>query len=996
LSNDSRRISDTTPGAIFGAPRVSAGAGTDPDDDVTAVPAGTPTQAATDFGKQPITKPGAAPPPVPPASRRPLTAQPPVPPPLPPLPPIPVAAPGAPPPTTIKPKRPATAPTTADVFAVRGVRSPLVGRDKELGELAEVVSRAVDFHTPQLVTVIGNQGTGKSRLIAELIERHAPPPIRVFTGRAAAGGPRYGVFQKLLRNRFGIDDGEPPDQAVARFTAECERVFGDKRVSEVRHFLGQFLDIGSPDIQSPSPFLRVLSESPQQHDEVTRTVLRRFLEEDAQESPLVLMFEDLQWADDDSLQVLRDLGATLGGSAIILIALARPELMVRFSEWGAGATDHVRIDLRNLEPEDGAVLLQNLLTRCESVPTEIIEDAVEMTGGNPHFLEQLVRLFLSNGTIDASSEPWRLDPEQAAATELPISIEEAIEARIAALEVDERDVLEKGAVFGNVFWTSAVVAMTRIEQALARAEREAMGGAGRKVPAFVDPVSLDWSEGGEPIKQRILELIDDLVEADYLLKLDPEDSTIAGETEVVFKHNLERELIAKSTESRRLTFYHRLAAQWLETKLPQRSEEQLEFLAQLYERGGEPYRAAHCYLAGADKAMARYANDQAVELYKKALTLLGEEDAVARLNALHNLGSVQDLVGKTDEAHRHFSEMLRVAWLFDQKGKGGAAHSRLGRIYRRRGEYDRAMEHLRAAHELFTRAADRRGIAGTLDDIGKVHWLRGGYGQALEFHRQALAIRRALGDRRSIALSLANIGRVHNDSGAFKAACRQFREALDLRRDINDLSGVVQSLCDLGGVHTADGAYEMALEMFSEAHKISEEIGDKLAQSEVLSRLGECKAAMGRGSEAVEHLLEAVSLATMLGHKAAVSECCRRLAEVYIGMGDAAQAYDYAMRALAISEEVGTRVHVGTAHRVLAEAISAVGPTTPEQMRRAEDHFRRAVEILAGMKNELELARCYRTFANLCERIGKPEDAAKLRQRADEIFGRLRGAASID
>ena len=152
--------------------------------------------------------------------------------------------------------------------------------------------------------------------------------------------------------------------------------------------------------------------------------------------------------------------------------------------------------------------------------------------------------------------------------------------------------------------------------------------------------------------------------------------------------------------------------------------------------------------------------------------------------------------------------------------------------------------------------------------------------------------------------------------------------------------------------------------------------------------------------EAVEHLLEAISLATMLGHKAAVSECCRRLAEVHIGMGDAAQAYDYAMRALAISEEVGTRVHIGTAHRVLAEAISAAGPGTPEQapelMRRAEEHFRRAVEILAGMKNELELARCYRSFAGLCERIGKPEDAAKLRQRADEIFGRLRGAASVD
>jgi tetratricopeptide (TPR) repeat protein len=865
------------------------------------------------------------------------------------------------------------------VYAVRGLRSHLVGRERELGEMADAVARAVDFQAPQLITVVGNQGTGKSRLMTELLERHARPPTRVYRGRAVPGGARYGVLAQLLRDRFAIAEGEPAEGCLARFTSEVERVFGDRRVGEVLHFLGQFLDLHFPD----SPFLRVLGESPHQHDEITRTVLRRFIEVDAQESPLVLVFDDLQWADEDSLQVLRELGAGLGGSAVVLIAAARPELLVRFSEWGTGTTDHLRVDLRNLEPDDAGTMLRNLLDRCAEVPAEVVDDAVEMTNGNPHFLEQLVRLFLDNGTIDAGHEPWRLDPERAAATELPISIEEAIEARIAALEVEERDLLEKGAVFGNVFWVGAVVALTRIERGLA-------DDAGRVAD------NLDWTDEGEPIRAHVLEVVDDLVDRDYLLRLDVEDSTVSGDVELVFKHNLERELIAKSTEPRRLARFHRLAAQWLETKLSARSEEQLEFLAQLYERGGDPTRAAHCYLAGADKAMARYANEQAVGLYGKALAMLDPEDAGARLTALHNLGSVLDLIGQSDLAHRNFTEMLRLSWLFDQKAKGGAAHSRLGRIYRRRGEFDRATDHLRAAHELFTQANDRRGIAGTLDDIGKVHWLRGAYGQALEFHRQALAIRRALGDRRSIALSLANIGRVHNDSGAFKAANRQFREALDLRRDIGDLSGVVQSLCDLGGVHTADGSYEIALEMFGEAHRIAEEIGDKLAQGEVLSRLGECKAAMGRGSEAVEHLLEAISLATALGHKAAVSECCRRLAEVHIGMGDAAQAHDYALRALAISEEVGTRVHVGTAHRVLAESVCAAGLGSADQLRRADDHFRRAVEILAGMKNELELARCYRSYASLREKSGAGEDAVKLRQRAEEIFGRLRGAASIE
>jgi len=463
----------------------------------------------------------------------------------------------------------------------------------------------------------------------------------------------------------------------------------------------------------------------------------------------------------------------------------------------------------------------------------------------------------------------------------------------------------------------------------------------------------------------------------------------------VFKHNLERDLVANSTEPARKVRYHRLAGQWLETRLAQRSEEQLEFLAQLYERGGDNRRAARCYLAGGDKARGRYANRVAVEFYKRGLDMLEDDDALARLDALHNLGAVLDLVGETDEALARFSEMLRQAWLFDNLSKAGAAHSRLGRVYRRRGEYERAMGHLREGHKLFEEAVDERGVAGALDDIGKVHWLRGGYGQALTFYRQALAIRRAIGDRRSIALSLANIGRVHRDSGAFKAAVEQFREALDLRRDAGDLQGVVQSLSDMGDVHAEDSNYELALDLFNEAHKITLEIGDKLAEAQVKSRIGGCLSAIGQGEQAVDLLVSAIEGATALGDRVTLSECERRLAGVHLALGDPEQAHHHAKRALEIGESVESRVHVGNAHRVLGAILSA-GAFSANERGAAAEHFRKAVDVLASIKNELELARCYRAFAAFRERCGDAADAAKLRRRAEEIFGRLRGAAAID
>jgi tetratricopeptide (TPR) repeat protein len=890
-----------------------------------------------------------------------------------------------PPTGAVSRRRPSHTDPASDSFGVRGVRSALIGREAELTGMLELLQQAADFHAPQLLTIIGNQGTGKSRLVAELIERYlanAPQPVRVFHGHAEKGGPRYGAVASLLRDRFGLRDGDRSEAAVARFRGAVEEVFGDGRIAEVLHFLGSFLDLHFPD----SPFLRVFGESRAQHDDIARTVLRRFIEVDAEKGPLVLVLDDLHWADDDTLELFRDLGSRLGGAAVVLIACARPEMLVRCPEWGAGVTDHRRVDLRNLGPADARAMFRQLLARCERIPEEVIEDAVGMTGGNPYFLEQLVRLFLDNGTIEVNGVTWRLDPDQAADTELPISIEEAIQARVAALAPEERELLEKGAVFGNVFWLGAAVALTRIETHRPTRPRT-------EVTPVPTELAYTWTRETDPVRERLERAAAELAERDFLLQLGAEDSTIPGEVELVFKHNLERELIIKGTESRRLARYHRLAAQWLETKLAGRSEEQLEFLGQLYERGGDNRRAAHCYLAGGDKARARYANQEAVDMYGRGLAMLDADDGLARLMALHNVGDVLERVGDTDEALARFREMLSLAWFFDNPAKAGAAHDRLGRIYRRLGEYDDAMAHLDRARDLFGRAGDERGIAATLDDIGQVYWLRGSYVDALTHYRKALEIRRRLGDQRSVALSLANIGRVHRDSGNFKEAIGQFRESLDLRRDIGDMSGVVQSLCALGDVHVEDQSYEVALDLFKEAHRIALEIGDKLAQAEVLSHLGECRSVMGRGEDAVQNLRRAIELATGLGDRVVLSECCRRLAEVYLRLGQVEEAHDEARRALLISETVGSRVHAGHAHRVIAEALSERA-RTPDDQAQAERHFREALDILGNMQNQLDLARVYRGFAKFRERTGKAGEAAELRQKADAIYGRLRGAAS--
>ena len=259
-------------------------------------------------------------------------------------------------------------------------------------------------------------------------------------------------------------------------------VFSDRRMAEVAHFLGRYLDLRDPNA-GDNAFIRAitLSEDPRQEDRIARTVLRRFLELDAERTPLVLVLDDLQWADDDTLDAAR---RTRRGARRLAGACCSPRRGPRCScagPAGARARSITRgIDLRNLERDDAEQLFRNLLaqgaSRCRAT---LVEDAFEMTGGNPAFLEQLVRLFLDNGTMQhvARRRQWRLDPTARADTELPIIVEEAIEARIAALETDERDLLEKAAVFGNVFWAGRA---DRADAARAASRRRATQAARRR------------------------------------------------------------------------------------------------------------------------------------------------------------------------------------------------------------------------------------------------------------------------------------------------------------------------------------------------------------------------------------------------------------------------------------------------------------------------------------------------------------------------------------
>ncbi len=258
-------------------------------------------------------------------------------------------------------------PSFAPGFGVSERRASLVGRAGEMSVLDEALRAVRDKGVPRIVTVLGATGIGKTRLVRDfLVKMRASDKVaadrtpRVFRGSARDHGPSYGVFARVLRARFGIVEGMDPEEAKRQVRNQCADVLEDRKVGDVVYFLGQILELSFQD----SPLIQAVAQDPLEAVRLRRAVIRRFLEADAQPKnggPLVLVFDDLHWARDDSLELLNYLMETVT-APILFVCIARPELMARNDNWTKTEdARHRLVELSPLSEHEAAAVMHDLL-----------------------------------------------------------------------------------------------------------------------------------------------------------------------------------------------------------------------------------------------------------------------------------------------------------------------------------------------------------------------------------------------------------------------------------------------------------------------------------------------------------------------------------------------------------------------------------------------------------------------------------------------------------
>ena len=421
------------------------------------------------------------------------------------------------------------------------LRAPLVGRDGELALLTSVYERVATDRRPHLLTLYGQPGVGKSRLTAEFLaslERRESPP-RVVRGRCLSygSGVTFWPLAEILKSEADILDSDQPGEAVTKLDRLRARLIGSHLAadpSRTTALLGFTVGIAMPGYD----FGRI---DPEQLRIELVEAWRTFFSALAAEGPLIAVIEDIHWADTALLDVLDDLGARVQGSVLFLCP-ARPDLTDRRPGWGGGRRSFSAVFLDPLEPEDTSRLV-GLLLAVEDLPPDLHARIVERTGGNPFFVEEILRHLIDQGRIARMPDGWRAEPGLTA-VEIPDTVQAVLAARVDLLGPDEKRALQAAAVVGRVFWP------------------EPVGRSLDAAPARVDEL-LRGLESRDLVLARL-------------------GTSMAGQPEYIFKHALVRDVAYESIPKRDRAMAHLQAARWIEETAGERRLEVVELLAHHY------------------------------------------------------------------------------------------------------------------------------------------------------------------------------------------------------------------------------------------------------------------------------------------------------------------------------------------------------------------------------------------------------------------------------
>jgi serine/threonine protein kinase/tetratricopeptide (TPR) repeat protein len=765
---------------------------------------------------------------------------------------------------------------------IEGLETHMVGRDAQLKQMQNAFLDATEDRETQLVTVLGEAGIGKSRLLEEF-KRWAelrPEKIRLFEGRGMPemAQHQYALWRDIFSFRFQILENDPAPLVREKMVRGLADLLGQVDL-EMSHLIGHLVGFDF----SASPYVKGMLADPQQLVTRARQLVIRFFARLGEARPMIMLLEDLQHADDASLDLLSELVYAQPNLPLMITGVARPVLIEKRPTWGDRQPEQNRLMLGPLDRRDCRDLARELLQKVPDLPRPLRDLLVDRSEGNPLYMEELVKMLLDDRVIvKVSGEEWRVELERLDEARVPPSLAGLLQVRLDSLLAPERLVLQRAAVIGRIFYDSALQALDAADD-----ERDHL-----------------------PDLNAILR---QLAVREFIQRR--ETSAVAGSVEYTFTQSMLRDQIYATLLHRQVVVYHAALAEWLAAS--PRAGETLLRIAECYQKAGEPAKAANFYLRAGRQALDRSAPGEALSFFEQALDLLPVAHNLAdpetanieqRVDILQALGATKRMFGQFAPAQADFEAALHLAQGLNKPRLLAGVFYQLSLLADLQGDYAAVSAYLDQALPLVrqlsapagseTGPEEREILAQILDGRGNLGWRSGNLEKAAESIQECLALARQGEDRGLELNALITLGSIIYDFGRYDEAQSIYEQARGIAEQVGNRDRLVYTLNNLGEIERAEGNYATAVQRYGGALALSREIGNRYSEALLLFNLGMTALAQDDVQQARQNFLPSLLQALEMGAQTLVLTAITGLAWVRARTGDPASALDWLGMAL--------------------------------------------------------------------------------------------------
>jgi class 3 adenylate cyclase/tetratricopeptide (TPR) repeat protein len=810
----------------------------------------------------------------------------------------------------------------------------LVGRERELSLLREAFGRASSVGTGHFFTVLGPAGMGKSRLVRELLTE-VEGQATVLLGRCLPYGEgiTFWPLADVVRAAASIDRELPSDEAQRRI---ADVLADDPKAEMIAARIGAAVGFSHDPVSTEETFWAI----------------RRLLESLSRSRPVVLSFDDIHWGEELFLDLVDYLGEWTRDSPVLLVCLARPELLERRPQWGGGKLNATSILLEPLSEKQSSDLIDNLKGEAE-VPAAARQGILEAADGNPLFVEQMVALYAETEGTEGEIE-------------VPPTIQALLSERLDRLSAGERGVLERAAVIGMRFWEAAV--------------------------ADLSPESAR-AEVGANLRLLVRKEL-----------IRPDRSMVPGEKAYRFRHLLICDAAYAGLPKRVRAAMHERFAFWIENERAEGSVEVEEILGYHLEQAFRYWselgagdertrdlasRARERLAAAGRRAVVRGDVSAATNLLGRAKALL-TADASGREELLGELGAALVLAGEFADADEVLTEAIDAAAA--AQNRRVELHAQLERAFLRAlTDPECGVDELRRVAEgaLFglEELGDDRGLAKAWRRIADAHWMMNQWAEHEQALDRALAHAKRAGDAREAAVALMRMPMaIYYGSTPVPEAIQRAGAILDRAAE----APIVQSTClvCLAGLHAMSGRFENARDLLARGSAISKELGFRvwLAGFSLLSSEIEMLAEDPTAAE--RELRSGYGALEEMGERELLSMVAAELARAIYAQG----RFEEAERFTDASEELAATADM--ASQISWRAVRAKILARRNEFAAAEELARGALALAEQTDGLNSQGRALMDLAEVLELAGRAGEAQPVVEQALHLFERKGNAVS--